>query len=107
MNQQAVNQILKDLDEGRNDSVEMGKMPGLEGFVSFQPGGVDIVTHWSRDTRRSSNGGEYTFWSEYRINSGVLYRREAASCDFWQPEMEALNLGAMTYAELNAALKGA
>lgn len=82
MNQQAVPEIKKDLDCGRQDSAVMDRTR----FVFSEPGGVDVVIRWSRDEQRSNN---------------------AASCDFWQPEVEARNLGAMTYAELNAALKGA
>lgn len=42
-----------------------------------------IDTRLTRDERRSNNGGEYSYWTEYWHADGRTYRQERASCDFW------------------------
>lgn len=46
-----------------------------------------IDTRITRDWRRSNNGGEYSFWTEYWYDADTrkTYRLERCSCDFWQP----------------------
>ena len=46
-----------------------------------------VDTRITRDSRRSNNGGEYSFWTEYwyDADTGKTYRLERSSCDFWQP----------------------
>jgi len=49
-------------------------------------GNFFIDTRITRDERRSNNGGEYSYWTEYWHEAGCTFRIERASCDFWQPQ---------------------
>lgn len=45
-----------------------------------------IDTRISRDPLRSSNGGEYNYWTVIRTTGGMVVADRRSSCDFWQPQ---------------------
>lgn len=98
MNTRVIEQIKRDIEAGTEDAKTMGLDCPI---VIVQPGGKDVMTRFSRDTSRRNNGGEYDYWTEYRIRGGHLFVKEASSCDFWQPEQEWRDFGPMTYNELS------
>lgn len=50
---------------------------------------ITIDTRISRDSRRSNNGGEYSFWLKIWPNEyGGLLVQEFCTCDHWQPDDE-------------------
>jgi hypothetical protein len=72
-----------ELPQGILQAVAAGKQNGLG--VEYLPDRVRIHTKASRDPSRSSNGGEYDFWTVVRLKGQAAEFRDACSCDFWQP----------------------
>ena len=58
---------------------------GYDVGLVLTPARIEVETRVSRDPSRSSNGGEYDFWTVYTKSGSRVYRLEKASCDFWQP----------------------
>lgn len=101
----------------RNDVIEKMVMDAREGIkdgqeinilidpISTVPGGVEINTRYSRNSRYSNNGGDYYFWTSYTIVNGVLWITDCCSCDFWQPDNSIGPVCPMTFMELNHILR--
>lgn len=79
-------EVALDLEQ-MNEEVA-AQFPATQGWA--KNGNYFIDTRITRDERRSNNGGEYSYWTEYwhDLASGRTYRQEKCSCDFWQPMEE-------------------
>ncbi len=64
------------------------RQKGMDACVSIYPDRIEIDTYITRNVEKSSNGGDYTFWTCIRLDKQVIMAKDCCTCDFWQPQEE-------------------
>lgn len=75
----AISALLNDIQNAMKASLADGNG---QGSWKIEKDSISVTTQFSKDPSRSSNGGEYSYWRDYKLVEGGVLAKDDWSCDF-------------------------